>query len=248
MSAVAGTAILAATTVSAQERTVLNDARLYVTAPLRWDVHDWLYVGGTLAALAATHHYDADVQRHFADPVALAGGDSHGKQDALPALAALAGTAALAWVWDDHAGYGETRNMLEAAAFTGASTWLAKQVVRRDRPTVTSDPNAWFKQGDSFPSMHVSVAMAIGAVLAESGGEEFRWVRRGLGYGLGVATAYARLQHQQHWLSDTVASAALGLGTARFILNRDKPGAAQGSLLVMPDAGGVMLSYSAAFR
>src|ERR1700678_296883 len=30
-------------------KNVLEDAKLYVTAPLRWDVGDWLYFGGALA-------------------------------------------------------------------------------------------------------------------------------------------------------------------------------------------------------
>ena len=38
--------------------------------------------------------------------------------------------------------------------------------------------------GDSFPSMHVSTTFAVGTVLAESGGDNYRWLRRGIGYGL----------------------------------------------------------------
>ena len=138
--------------------------------------------------------------------------------------------------------------MLEAGTFSAVTTLVLKRVVKRDRPLDTADSNAWFKHGDSFPSVHVSAAMAIGTVLAESGGDDYRWVRRGLGYGLGAATMYIRLQHQQHWLSDTVAGAALGFSTARFVMNKDKFTASNSSLMLMPSDGGVMLSYNVALH
>lgn len=227
---------------------VLEDAKLYVTAPVRWDRNDWLYAGGAVLAVAAAHHYDDSVRQHFAGSAPPDRQDTHSTKDALPAAIAVAGTWALAWVLDDSAGYRETRNMLEAGAFSVITTVVLKQVAGRERPNVTADNNALFKHGSSFPSLHVSAAMAIGTVLAESGGDDYRWVRRGLGYGLGMATAYVRLQHQQHWFSDTVAGAALGMATARFVLNRNHPDAAQSSLLLLPAEGGVMLSYAAAFH
>jgi membrane-associated phospholipid phosphatase len=162
----------------------------------------------------------------------------------------IGGTAGLALVFDDDAGYHETRNMMEAGGFSIVSALVLKQVVRRERPD-TVNSNGWFKGGDSFPSTHVSAAMAIGTVLAESGSEDYRWLRRGLGYGLGAVTMYARLKHQQHWLSDTVAGAALGWSTARFVLNRYQSGhqlANVASVMLMPTNGGVMLSYAVALH
>src|SRR5258708_29719344 len=47
-------------------RDVLEDARLYFTAPIRWDTRDWLYFGRTLAAIYAALEYDANVRRHLA--------------------------------------------------------------------------------------------------------------------------------------------------------------------------------------
>ena len=43
----------------------LTDVKEYVTAPVRWDSTDWMYFGGTVAAIAAAHHYDDQVRRHF---------------------------------------------------------------------------------------------------------------------------------------------------------------------------------------
>ena len=237
---------------------LIEDARLYVTAPLRWQQRDWLTAGSALVSIAVSHQFDERVRQHFDQGPASDRTKTYDTHDWLPTVAMLAGTAGLALIFNDDAGYHETRNMVEAGAFSVVSTLVLKQVVRRERPydgdTIGSSPNSsngWFKGGDSFPSTHVSAAMAIGTVLAESGSDDYRWVRRGLGYGLGVATMYERVKHQQHWLSDTVASAALGWSTARFVLNRRQSHSltdSGASLLLMPDRGGVMLSYSVALH
>ena len=84
---------------------------------------------------------------------------------------------------------------------------------------------------------------AIHAVLAESGNDDYRFVRRLLGYGLGVATSYERLKHNAHWLSDTVAGAALGISSAHFAMGRRYASDGESHLALVPIAGGAMLTY-----
>jgi len=83
----------------------------------------------------------------------------------------------------------------------------------------------------------------VGGVLAESGNDDYRWLRRLLGYGLGAATSYERLKHNAHWLSDTVAGAALGIASARFAMNRREHHEDLSGFSVEPMPGGVMLAY-----
>ena len=113
-----------------------------------------------------------------------------------------------------------------------------------------ASPNQWFASGgDSFPSEHVTAAFAVGTVLAESGNPEFRWIRRTIGYGVGVFTAYQRMKHNAHWLSDTVASAAFGMASAHFVLERSNEREdAYSAFSVVPVQGGLMLAYSANFN
>jgi membrane-associated phospholipid phosphatase len=94
--------------------------------------------------------------------------------------------------------------------------------------------------------MHTSLAFAVGTVLAESGNDNHRWLRRLLGYGVGGATAYLRLRSNVHWLSDTVAGAGLGVATADFVLNQEdqRHRRSHVQLLPTPD-GGAMLMFSA---
>jgi hypothetical protein len=56
---------------------VLEDTKLYFTAPLRWDGEDWVAFGGILAAIGAAHQFDEKVREHFAtgSKAVLNGGD-----------------------------------------------------------------------------------------------------------------------------------------------------------------------------
>jgi membrane-associated phospholipid phosphatase len=219
---------------------LLQDAKLYFTAPLRWDGKDWLFFGGALAAVGAAHEYDADVRRDFATGARarLNGQDKNALRDAIPAAVALAGTWAFAGLIDDQAGRVESYTMLEAAMFSLITTEGLKFAAGRERPNETTHVDAWHRGGGSFPSLHTSATFAVGTVLAESGGDDYRWIRRFLGYGMGSAVAYARLHENAHWLSDTVAGAAIGIATAEFTMNRRQERTHRWDLSVAPMPGG----------
>jgi membrane-associated phospholipid phosphatase len=222
-----------------------SDIVAYYTAPLHWDASDWAWFAGVVAATGVAHHYDTDVRTHFIKTEGpTVGQNSHDAQDAVPTAVVFLGTWLYAGLSDSTAGLHETWDMLEAAGLSGVTAYAFKFAAGRENPYQTSDPNAWRENGDSFPSFHVTAAFAVGTVLAESGNDEYRWVRRALGYGLGVATGYERLKHNAHWLSDTVAGSALGIASARFVLNRDRPGATQSHLAIVPVNGGALLTYS----
>ena len=246
--AFAATAPAPCSAQAVQPREALEDAKLYFTAPLRWDARDWLEFGGTLVALGVVHEFDDDVRDNFVGDSAdgLDAKDDNGAEDALPAAVLLAGTWLLAGLSDSPGGWRECGSMLEATAFTAVSTEVLKYSLGRQRPNETTDPDDWFASGDSFPSMHASLAFAIGTVFAESGSDQHRWLRRVLGYGVAGATAYARLNHNAHWASDVAAGAALGFTTARFTMRRREGGTDDAtSFNVTPTAGGgLMLAFT----
>jgi len=219
---------------------VLADAKLYFTAPIRWDANEWLYFGGALAAIGAAHAFDGPVRRHFAigDRAVLNGEDKNALRDAIPAAAVVVGTWAFATLIDDSAGRLESYTMLEAGGFSLLTTEAVKIAAGRDRPNQTTRVNDWRQGGSSFPSAHTSAAFAVGTVLAESGGDDYRWIRRVLGYGMAGFTVYERLHDNVHWLSDTVAGAAIGISTAQFTMNRREKRDHRWELSVEPMAGG----------
>ena len=225
--------------------TALEDTKLYFTAPLRWDSEDWLAFGATLALLGTAHEFDQRVRSHFVTPAdaALNGRDTNSIRDALPVVALVAGTGLGAAFYRDPDGYEETWRLLEAGLFSSATAEVLSYAAGRERPDATSSPNQWRQGGDSFPSLHASAAFAVGAVFAESGNDEYRWLRRIVGYGVAGAIGYVRIRNNDHWLSDTVAGAALGLSTARFVLNRQDQ-ASRAQFALQPAGGGWQLCYS----
>ncbi len=118
-----------------QPREALEDAKLYFTAPLRWDGRDWIEFGSTLVAIGIVHEFDDDVRDHFAGADApLDGEDPNNLDDALPAAVMLAGTWLLAGIVDEPGAWREVGSMLEATAFTAVSTEILKLSFGRLRP------------------------------------------------------------------------------------------------------------------
>ena len=233
-------------------RALLDDTAQYFTAPIRWDAADWTQFGVSVAAIGVAHAFDGSTRTHFVRNISepLSGKDKHSTRDALPAVALVAGTFVYATLIDDHDGYSETRAMLEAGVFSAASGAILKLASGRKRPNETASPNEWRAGGDAFPSVHSSAAFAIGTVFAESGNDEYRWIRRIVGYGAATATAYIRVHDNAHWLSDSVAGAALGIATAQFVLNRQDTGShrRRGNLQLQAQGDGWMLSYTASIK
>jgi membrane-associated phospholipid phosphatase len=228
--------------------TALDDAGRYFTAPLRWDAEDWTYFGVTLAAVAGAHEFDSKIRTHFAtgSNAVLNAKDKNSARDALPAVALIAGTWATAGYLGDADGYRETWRLLESGVLSTVTGEVLTLAGGRERPDATTSPNQWRKGGDSFPSVHASAAFAIGMTFAESGNDEYRWIRRVVGYGIAGGTAYIRVKNNVHWVSDTVAGAALGIATARFVLNRENGGHAQ--IGFQPQKDGWMLTYNVPLR
>jgi hypothetical protein len=242
-----GSPIRYSSSQSLADRT-LGDAKAYFTAPLHWDTRDWEFFGGALAAIAVAHHYDTQVRTHYdAGSQSPLGPKESGEfTDALPSAALLVGTWGYASLIGSHAGESEAWNMFESTGLSLVSAYALKYTFRRTGPDATTDANHWFGGGSSFPSEHTTMAFAIGTVLAESGNPDYRWIRRVIGYGVGFGTAYLRLKHNAHWLSDTVAGGALGMASAHFVMNRSaqREDGEGSEISLVPVQGGVMLAYT----
>jgi membrane-associated phospholipid phosphatase len=230
--------------------TLANDVKLYVTAPLHARKPQWVRFGAVVGAVAFAYRFDDDVRERFDTALAPADDepDLRDTEDAVPAALAVGGTWLAAVLLDDDAGRREVHAMLEAAGFGAVAAYALKAVAGRERPFETLDPDAFGNDGDAFPSTHTAAAFAIGTVLAESGNQRHRWLRRTLGYGLAAATAYKRLDHDAHWLSDTVAGAGLGIATARFVMKRRAADAPRGRLELTPVGDGLGIAYTVALR
>ena len=228
----------------------MSDVKDYVTAPLHARRQQWTRFGAALGAVALAYQLDDDVREHFGTVTAPVGTspDTSDARDAAPAVLALGGTWVAAVLADEDDGRREAGAMLESAALSGVAAYALKELAGRERPYATADEGDWGGDGEAFPSVHTAAAFAIGTVLAESGNDRHRWLRRALGYGLAVGTAYARMDHDAHWLSDTVAGAGLGIATARFVMKQRDTRAQRGRFVLEPMPDGVAVGYTVDLR
>jgi membrane-associated phospholipid phosphatase len=143
----------------------------------------------------------------------------------------------------------EVDAMRRAFVVNAITVQTLKVAIRRDRPAPGVEKDNWFGHEDlSFPSGHTAAAFAIGTVLAESGSDTHRKLRRSIGYGIGVLTAYQRVNHDAHWFSDTVAGAAIGIAAAKVIMRRRREAEPFGHLGIAPVDDGMMLTYTVPLR
>lgn len=225
------------------------DAEAYLTAPLHLGPKQWAKFGSMIGAVALAYQYDNKVRSHFV-PVGSKIHRAHNAEDALPGLLTLGGTWIAARSRNDPDGRREVGTMLEAALFGTTEAQLLTIISGRDQPNQGPRNDFHDRTGDALPSGHVTMAFAIGTVLAESGNRR-RWLRRVFGYGIGALTAYQRMKHNCHWFSDTVAGAGVGIGTARFLLKRHDQANDRSDLrafVIVPTRDGVMLSYTRRLR
>ncbi len=107
----------------------------------------------------------------------------------------------------------------ESVVLADLLTEGSKYVVGRTRPGVDPDLDgydfhAFNGSSPSFPSGHSANAFALASSLSDAIGR--KWATVGL-FAIATGTAWARLSEQQHWLSDVIAGAAVGVGSAKFV-------------------------------
>ena len=107
---------------------------------------------------------------------------------------------------------------LESTAVSGAVALALKSAIGRRRPDVKPNTPFSFRPfaftGNSFPSGHTAIAFALATSLASE--TQDHW-SDALFYAGGTLTAFARINDDKHWLSDTVFGAAIGIMSARLV-------------------------------
>jgi membrane-associated phospholipid phosphatase len=101
--------------------------------------------------------------------------------------------------------------LIDAQIISGIATQTIKYAARRRRPS--GGPH-------SFPSGHASAAFATASVIQR----RFGWKAGAPLYALGGYVAVSRLQENQHYLSDVVFGAALGIVAGRASVHSKKAG------------------------
>ena len=225
----------------------LTDLKGYALAPFRMDRQDLRWAGTAVAATALAYALDNTVRAKPFAPGSSQARQSTELRDAVPLLALTAGTFAAGELRHDSALAATGTDMAEAAVLSVIGANVLKKVSGRLRPDETADRGQWGRSGSSFPSDHVAAIFAAAQVLSDRLPVErqgLRWTA----YGLAGVTALARINGNNHWLSDTVAGAALGMATGRFVSERRLDSFHNLQVGVAPEHGGVALVFSARYH
>lgn len=241
-----GPAAAASQTAPVEHAPLVRDLKDFATWPADWKARDWLKFTGVVAAVSAAYRQDDEIRDRYKND-----GERNYNDvlDAMPTAVTFGGMWLAGKVARNEEARWEADAMRRAFVIQTISTEVLKVAFRRERPGPGVPKDNWNDHGLSFPSGHTAAAFAIGTVLAESGNDKRRALRRTVGYGLGVVMGYQRVNHDAHWFSDTVAGAAIGIATAKFVLRRREGTEPRGQVLVLPaDGGGAMLTYSVPLR
>jgi len=107
--------------------------------------------------------------------------------------------------------------ILEGIAVTGTVGFVLKSAIGRERPSVTDNPKSFFHSSFkdmSFPSGHTATVFTVAAIIPEHYKNPWLYAAT---VPLASLTAAARIYKNKHWVSDTLAGAALGIFTGCVI-------------------------------
>lgn len=171
----------------------------------------------------------------------------------VPGAVALAGgTFLVGWVSGVSSLEAAGLHSLEAMFVGEAAAQLIKFTVGRSRPRVSSDSDVFqplrlSSDYHSFPSGHTTKIFAIAATFSSDLSDEAPWVPF-VAYPIATWAASTRVLDNEHWLTDLVGGAALGILSSRFVdrLNH-RERATHPTWMVLPARdGGIAIAFSAA--
>ena len=126
---------------------------------------------------------------------------------------------------------------LESFVLASAFVQIPKRLIGRHRPDSGQDVSPYDfggpLQGKSMPSGHTTAVFAVASVIANQYSNT-RLVPI-VSYTIAAAAGLSRVYDHRHWLSDTVAGAAIGIAVGNLVSNRrNKPK----NIVVVPFSSG----------
>jgi membrane-associated phospholipid phosphatase len=229
------------------------------SSPSRMDWNDAAILGGVAAATAILIATDEQVYRSFINfrndhtwvqkvsPVATKLGEFYVPYG-VAALFCLKGVA-----FKDDEALDTGLLSAEAMLHSAIAVQVFKHLFGRTRPYVHDGQDKWFgpraivkrysggfSSYDSFPSGHTITAFSLATVIAERS-DQF-WVGA-TAYSLAGVCGLSRLTEQDHWLSDVVVGAAMGVAIGKLVVRNHNS-----RLVITPSLGfrstGVALQWT----
>jgi hypothetical protein len=197
-------------------KAVWNDVKTIVTAPLHVarlkdvTLRQVLITAGALAAIGVTIPLDQDIRNSAVGIGSKTARDIQTAATTASWVSLGALYAAGLWVgrddWRHHALTGGESALVSAQLVT-----LTKTAFGRQRPNANKGAYRWWDGGDSFVSDAATPPFAIAE--AVSSAFDHRWWATGPAYAAALAVGAGRMGQDDHWASDIVGSAVLGIAT-----------------------------------
>ncbi len=196
----------------------------YFTAPLNFESSDWRNLGITAAMVSGGFFLDNTARSYSQQSHSNFKNDLFDIDQYYTTKYVVAATAGI-YAFGLFAGNDKVRNigvqLGESVIYAGAVTVTLKSLIGRSRP-YNNKGHTSFKPFNlnndnlSFPSGHATLAFAFSTVMAHQVDNIF-W-KTGWFTAAGLV-CYARMYHDQHWISDVIMGGAIGYFTGRFVVN-----------------------------
>jgi hypothetical protein len=234
----------------------LDDGWKILKAPAHFSGKDWATAGVVIGSTALSMLLDDEIRSTVGknhtpamDNITKAG-RYYG--EVVPAVSLSAGIYATGLIFNERSVSLTGRLLAESLLYAGTINVLLKVLFSRSRPynnKGNTDFGNYKFDNDfySMPSGHTTVAFTVSTVLAERINNIYATI--GL-YGLAALTAYQRIYDDQHWFSDTVLGAALGIFISRAVvqLNTADPYENKGpDFMIIPSENGIRLGINFKF-
>ncbi len=206
-----------------------SDLGGFITAPMRFDAKDWAIFGGVVAGMATigitsddSAWANAQEDRSTRSNAVARWANHGGTVYSLTVLGAF-GTYSLFDEAAPNPARRVLRDGLEATIIaSGVITPVIKFIAGRERPgSAGNDVDTWnpFSGDASFPSGHTTQAFAIASVVTANYRDEW-WVGP-IAYTAAASVGWARMNDDQHYLSDVLFGAAIGTAVGWYVVERE---------------------------
>lgn len=232
----------------------LKDGASYFTYPLHMSSSDWLIAGGTALGTFGLMNFDEELRNRLSlNNRKTLNGDFWD----IPTKYGIAGYMNLGALSIYAVGLisreDEVRKLgriiFQSLSYTGISVMAIRIIAGRERPYSGYNPFTFNgltmdNEIQSFPSGHTTVAFAVSSAIAEY--YDKWWLRIGM-YSFASLTAYARVRNKQHWVSDVVFGALLGITGGMHTAAQEKKregNISEKRFSIIPSLNSISLVYS----
>jgi len=202
-----------------------HETVLFVKQPTKWNSKDWLRAGAVTAATLAAMTFDERIahstqgNQKYDNSVAVVGGRVYGEWYSIIGVAGGVGLFGL--IANDTTAKKMSIELLQAGLYSEIITSVLKVAIGRARPEISEDPFI-FKPFNfaydyhSMPSGHTTSAFALSTVLSR---HAHTIPLKILAYVPAGFTMFSRIYQNQHWLSDEIIGAAIGIFVAEWVVD-----------------------------